>query len=541
MSLLPPPFALGLPDQFEDWRQHQPDAIWRAIESEERFAALVLPTGAGKSLTTMSIPMITGWRTAFLTSTKNLQLQYSRDFQSIGLTDIRGQQNYRCVAFDDEHLSYKDESGRWQSCEEGPCHTGLGCSRKPTRDDPDAHGCDYYDALASARKAKLVISNYKLWLTQWQYGMGLGRFDCLVLDEAHNAPEELASFLSTPLLHRDLMSNAIEPPPEQTDLDIWARWAKATASMLARKLDEWKPRNRLEMSKYRGAKRLMRKLETLALMKHDSWVLTLADDGWHFDPVWVSAHRETLCQMIPKIILTSATFTRKTAEMLGIENDKLAWHETPSDFPVSRRPVYYVPTVRLDYRADDYTLREWISRIDQILRARQDRKGIVHTVSYKRRNEIIQRSEFAHRMITHDSGNSAAAIEKFRSAGPGAILISPSMTTGYDFPMEAAEFQILTKLPFPDTRSPVVRARLGIDPDYANYIMAQELVQAVGRGMRSRDDQCENFIVDDNFKWARKKCAHLFPQWFMESIIWANNLPSPLPKLGSMKRESSEA
>jgi hypothetical protein len=39
------------------------------------------------------------------------------------------------------------------------------------------------------------------------------------------------------------------------------------------------------------------------------------------------------------------------------------------------------------------------------------------------------------------------------------------------------------------------------DPDYANYVAMQKLVQAVGRGMRAPDDWCETLIVDDQFSW----------------------------------------
>jgi ATP-dependent DNA helicase DinG len=535
-DLLPPPAALGLPEFFDSWRQHQPAAILRAIESDKRFTALVLPTGAGKSLTVISTAILPGWRTCVLTSTKNLQSQYSRDFSPVGLVDVRGQNAYACVAFEDEHQQFQDPL-RYQSCEEGPCHSGHRCSRKPTPTAPEIRGCAYYDAIADARKAPLVVTNYKFWLTQNYYGQGIGKFDCLVLDEAHNAPQELADFLSTELSSRDIDQIVQSALPSDTeDIDKWALWAKREAARIERLLEQWHPHSRHEMLRYRHTKAVGRKLGVLSLMKADEWIVhqNETNGAWHFDPVWVHAHAAKLFLATPRIVLTSATFARKTAAMLGVGADDLTWHESPSDFPVARRPIYYVPTVKLTHKAfenDPALFKIWIARIDQIIDQRLDRKGIIHSVSYKRRNEIMQFSEHKDRMITHDSQTARHAIERFKQAAPGTILVSPSMTTGVDFPGKDCEYQIITKIPFPDSRSPVVKARTAVDGDYPAYIAMQELVQAVGRGMRSRDDQCESFVVDDNCKWFVPKYREMAPAWFLQAYRKVDALPTPLPVL----------
>jgi Rad3-related DNA helicase len=134
-------------------------------------------------------------------------------------------------------------------------------------------------------------------------------------------------------------------------------------------------------------------------------------------------------------------------------------------------------------------------------------------------------------MISHDSGSSRGAVERFKRAGPGAILISPSMTTGYDFPFSACEFQIVTKIPFPDSRSPVVQARTAVDKDYPAYVAMQELVQAVGRGMRAADDQCETFVIDNNCAWFVPKYRALAPKWFLDAYRKLETLPVPPPAL----------
>ena len=71
--------------------------------------------------------------------------------------------------------------------------------------------------------------------------------------------------------------------------------------------------------------------------------------------------------------------------------------------------------------------------------------------------------------------------------GPGAVLISPSFSTGWDFKGKIAEWQIVSKLAFVDTRkekSPVMHRRKEDDKTFPTYLAAQDLVQSCGRIQR---------------------------------------------------------
>jgi Rad3-related DNA helicase len=284
---------------------------------------------------------------------------------------------------------------------------------------------------------------------------------------------------------------------------------------------------------HRRNRRTAQKLDSIEKrVSKGEWVIEPHGQTWAFNPVWVSEFAEdTLFHATKKVVLTSATCTRKTAEMLGIDADDLLLHEAPSDFPVERRPVYFHPAAKIDFRATESEIRYWLATIDNILRRREDRKGIIHAVSYARAKQIKDYSAFGHRMIVHDSRGTRDAVAEFRAAGPGAILVSPSVTTGYDFAGDQCEYQIIVKIPFPDRRDPVTAARTAKDATYPSYIAMQELVQAVGRGMRSADDQCETLIVDANCSWFMRKAGELAPFWFRQAYRRVDTLPDPLPKL----------
>ena len=193
--------------------------------------------------------------------------------------------------------------------------------------------------------------------------------------------------------------------------------------------------------------------------------------------------------------------------------------------------MWHVPTTRVSYRSDDYSATIWQSRIDQIIQRRLDRKGIVFTVSYDRARLLMSRSRYKNIMLTHSTGDVTLVINRFKQMKAPAVLVSPSVTTGYDFPAELYNIRyiVVGKIPYPDTRDPVMEARRRDDPDWPSYMAMDTLIQETGRATRSETDKCEVLVVDDNICWFYPKFQHFAPKWFQER--WKGSLscvPDPL-------------
>ena len=230
---------------------------------------------------------------------------------------------------------------------------------------------------------------------------------------------------------------------------------------------------------------------------------------------------------------------RKTMDLLGIPPDSASFFEYASSFPKERTPVYLFTgskfekgAGRVSFKSSPDELLLWTTRIDNIIRRRMDRKGIIHTVSYDRAEYILSHSAFSSYMLLPEKlGNgkrdTEGTIERFRKAEPPAILVSPAITTGYDFKGEQCEYNIIAKVPFMDSRDPLTKARDEEDKEYSPYMTAQTLDQALWRAMRGEDDQCENFIVDGHIHWFLGKYRHLFPFWFHRLIQKTTAMPEP--------------
>lgn len=520
MQIPESPRALGLP--YDEWRTGQRLALRTALHSKTRHTVIQAPTGSGKSLMGGGLTQLDERRQVILTATKSLEDQYSATYDH--LFDVRGMANYPCRAAKDQFVKLFRHRRSVVMCDEGPCRSGLACARKES-------GCDYFDTVREAVASRSPMTNYKYWLAMRRYGRGLGAVARVICDEAHALPEELMSAYRIEIPLTLVQGN----PP--TTPKGWAEWA-------AQLMDELKPQGADDEDSRVRKQRLIDNLEHLTRID-DTWAWDVYEHVVSFEPTIPRLLLKTLAgDDIPKLVYLSATITPGTLRLLDIPDHEVTFQIMRSRFPVERRPIYCLDTCRVDHRMTADMVAWWLGRIDKIIEKRLDRKGIIHTVSYQRALDILKGSKYAKIMLAPLRGRDLpSALSQFRSARAPMILLSPAITTGLDFPGTDAEYQIIAKLPFPDTRSAIAKARIAATEGYRDHLWTQNLIQACGRLMRSEGDQGETFIVDGHHKWALPKAnrAGLLPAWFWDAVSWERKIPAPPPALGTLRAEVSFA
>lgn len=492
------PSSWGIPEKFVSFRGEQLQAVLEILNGTKRHRGGSIPVGGGKSLDAVMLhKMLPSRRTAILTATKGLMDQYDRDFSSMGLRVIKGRNSYTCELDD----GYGDKV----NCE-------IGALRRCRYQTPTPEGllCDYERDLRAVMSSELVVTNYHYWIAAHRYGRGLGDFDLLVMDEAHDAPTILSDFAAVTL---NFGYDVLPMESKWEDKPAWRKWA-------ARQLPVSMPNPETEPVEYLKRKAYERKLEVLAKLP-DSWSIDKGRDKFYFNPLWPSSIAQDCLFLGAKVIVAlSATVRPQTMKLLGVED--FDFFDQDSAFLPSRAPIRYLTTsqrLRYGMSQDEKTL--WMSSIDNIIRSRLGWKGIIHTVSYARAQEVMRLSRHSKFMIGHDGAvNLQEVVERFKAMPPPAILVSPSLGTGYDFPFEDARWQIIAKVPFADNQETpnLAKARRVDDPVYEKYLIAQSLIQMVGRVMRDEKDFGETWIVDKQFGWFGDKNRDLFPPWFWKRL-----------------------
>lgn len=548
------PAALGLPARFSKFRPDQLSTALDIASSEKRFSCLSASPGSGKSLLYMTISRLLDARTLVLTATKGLQNQVLADFKAIGAVDVRGLSNYRCVALDPGNVLH-GYGAVGSSCKDGPCKVGIHCSLRQ-------RGCRYYDVINDALTKEIVIGNYAHHLSIGRYGdpETLGKFDLLVLDEGHKAPDCLTDVCAVELSAAELKSLLDESlPPVDEGIDVWASWARETAHKAKRKADavrftlKQRPYDRqqltkhllrltalehelMEMARARAWKRTEQASKQVEVPGEvGDWIAYKTPKGAKFAPIWSHQYSEELLfRGIPKVVLSSGTLMPSIVQRLGLPENQWDWHEVKSSFDPARRPIIYIPTTRVDNKMVEGQKRMLVNAIDRIVGGRLDRKGIIPSVSYDRANEIIARSKYGDKakskddrvMFTHERGGIQAALEKFKRAKAPCVLVSPVLTEGIDLIYDMARYAIMPKVPFASVADPLFKARCKQDPNYRFECAALLMVQTSFRGMRASDDWFEVLILDEHFGYLRWKTS--WPAYYRAAWRETSTVPPPL-------------
>lgn len=532
------PADLGLPSsRFPSYRPGQLDTILEITTSPRRFRLLSAPTGAGKTAIYMSLPSMlnssTGRppRTLVLTGTKTLQSQVHRDFK-VGPTyakEIYGHSNYPCV-------TRRRQDRR----------------RRPSKQRHDEHctasspeTCAYRMACVFASQTDFVVGNYAHWITLSLYSdpTVLGRFDLLVLDEAHTALNWMTNMLSVHLDPEEVGDLLHAPPPPIGK--PWEDWAIEARSVCAARLataeaaisaNKPLPGMAMEATQdYADALSTLKvDLDRLAAAVDDetSWVAMEGEGGDQtYSPVWPHEYTERhLFRAIPNVVLASANIQPGDCSDLGIAESQFSYHEGHSIFDPRRRPLTHLdmpPRIRVDSRTADSSLRHLVRRVDRIIDAWADYKGVIHTRSYRLAKFLTETTRHQDIMISHSSSTAKNAIQEFKRSHAPRILVSPAVEEGHDFPGDECRYQIILKVPFLYAGDPLTKARTETDRAWSERQTARDLLQTTGRGMRSPEDWCVTMILDDHWRWFRKKPG-LFPHWFKYSWRVSKSIPGPI-------------
>lgn len=542
------PADLEMPAKFSNFRQVQLQMAEFALYGPtgdpadvRRFMCMGAPPGAGKSLVKHMIGTLSGEKYVSLTATRSLEDQEFND--GFDIINIRGRSNYQCL---------DDDAAEDWTCEDGDKND---CSYYGTEN------CTYGHIVGWAKRHKKgLLSNYQYWMNArvnraaLEEDGGGNPIGVMLCDEADLIPSELARYIGVWVSNSDLRHYADDEVRDVLGKTKGAEWGKVgdgwlnalgaalgrVATALAEIADQY-PTAQVAMRKdagYRKLDRVKGNLERIVRLGGDNnWIWQYQGGGIAFDCIWPAKYAEWfLWSGVPRIILKSATLRPKSLDMSGIARDKRWFKEWPRIFPPHLSPVVYVetdrqragldPLCKMGRKATDEQKAQCVKLLDEMAGLWQGRNGIVQTPSYPLAEWLFERSRWAKRMVLSKRGPGEAvkAAEKYRKT-PGAILVSPSFSTGWNFPDQSCEWQFIPKLPFPDRSDPVVLARCEDDEMYYNAETGRSLVQRCGRGTRHEEDECTTVIADSAVKNFRHYAKETMPGWFR--VMDRKTVPGP--------------
>ena len=513
-----------------------------------KFYLLNLPVGVGKSHLAM---MISDWyksnvskyaRVDVITNSKLLQDQYSGTYESI--CDLKGKENYECESY---------------ACS---CASGAEFNRL---NKTTCEACPYASARESYISGGVSLTNFYLYILYAIYNQKLMESrdaKVLIVDEAHEFDDVMSDFVSI-----KITESIVKRFKFASEYDILKK-LKAVASISSyveflrylngEILDTCEqmekgmvtaPRNQkedkrdLKISKVLNVKNsdvkmmnLISDLKQLQLKidvflkeykeNPNNWVL---ESGYNekarqkelsLEPIWAFDYLDKyVFSHYDMVFLMSGTILDKSlfCSLNGLDPSRASYYSIGSPFPVSNRPIYYMPLGKMSYKSKEDTFKKYVPYIQKLLDKYKNKKGIIHTNSFELANWIKDKVKDK-RLIFHDSSNKDEMLRLHMESEEPTVIVSPSMDTGVSFDNDSARFQIIAKVPYPSLASQKNKMRQSNNPDWYSWKTVCGLVQMSGRPVRSNTDYADTIIIDGGFGDVIKHSSHYLPEWIQEAI-----------------------
>lgn len=512
------------------------------LNQGKKFVILELGTGCGKSAIGVAVARylsslrqddeeashLPGAYT--LTTQKVLQEQYMKDFGPPNgkMASIKSAANYQCTFYKNMMCSEsirvlkgeKQGTPFWNSC---------------------MFNCCYKKEKKKFLESQESITNFSYFLAETMYAGKIKPRDLLVVDEAHNAENELSKFVELTISEKftkEVLKLTWPKTRAQRDIYKWivetyepklAQHIKRMDIMLRKfKIDE-KMKEFVQIAKQHEMldKHICKIHRFVELYEHDNWVINhIPASGrskrkFEFKPVDVGPFSDDMLFKFGKhVILMSATIVNKDVfcNCLGIEPTDAAFLSLDSPFPVSHRPIIYVPVGNMAAAQIDASLPKMAEAIKIILEQHKNEKGIIHTHTFKIAN-YIKKAVKSRRLIIHDSFDRQEKYDKHVKSKKNTVLISPSMSEGVDLKDDLSRFQVICKIPYPYLGDKLVKKRMNKRSRWYPYQTAKGIVQAAGRSVRNENDRAVTYILDESWNYFFYKNPDMFPTSFKSALL----------------------
>lgn len=543
---------------FPGYRQYQDEILYETLESllVENYDNIIIdgPTGIGKSPLNVTVGRIY----AALNGSKNeIEDHFGVDLGDIdegnGFYTTPQKQLRNQLADDDDLRPFVDMLKARGDYVCGA--SGDPCDECEIKSDPDnscrtTAGCTYWRSLINAIEAdtavltfaRLVVDNYipprLVTEERGEERISFEDRDYGIIDEGHNLENQVASLfagfsVSVWTLPDDVFGKLGDHVPWKANRfeDVSGQLRKVESraeSFIERNEENPKLEKQVEQ-----CEDFLQKINFCRTEVNNGrpWVVNVDSLGdsnnkkIEIKPVDVDNFLEKfIWSRSDSRIISSATIPfrdniNKWADRLGLPG-KTKLISKPMPFPEEHRLIHTNTMVgSLSGDGEDRHWRGIVDQIKEIHSHHEGEKGLIHTASYKRANNLADALPSSDVYVPDRDEETDVSIHKWQESDAD-IMLSPSMMEGVDLHGDRCRWQVLMKVPYPYLGDSRVDYLLNERKDWDWYMetASMNVQQSVGRAVRGPEPEeaASYYLIDSAFDKLLNRTKP--PEWFTDAI-----------------------
>lgn len=517
------PFIDHFPKELGEPRQQQIDVInyvEHSFGNEMTTVIAEMPTGSGKSGVALALSRANGGAHV-CTPRVALQSQYTEEFEDT--VPLLGRSRYSCLKLDNQ--AYKVipiiKAGEVpprpeleKSCAAGPCVNASRKKQEQIRAECSAMGgCPVHHAIDKCCETETVVSNLHSLLFSVSINEKVPKKPLLILDESHGLANALRDFAKVKIRVRRKVDD-VEVRHLKTTTQ-WLQWLSLPQQLGCLPNEDSRDSYKARLEKI---ERLGDTVQKYWYEHHTGFLLV------EITPIYINNFAQNmLFSLADKVVMLSGTFFNKemVTRPLGVDLEKTAFKQIPSDFPKENRPVYLPRYKDLDLSFKNWSanLPRTAAEIRRIMDKHPNEKGLIHVNSYKASREL-EEALGSDRIISHASEDFATKLQEFYNTDEPKVFLSPTAGEGYSFDDDYARFQCIVTVAYPATSDPYIKWMLENNLwGVYNYETLKILAQQLGRIVRSSSDEGCSYLIDGRFYGFLKKTWGYLPTWLKEGFV----------------------
>jgi len=541
LSTLQPPLDFFPMEAVREKQKAALEFMQRALERGFRDIVISAPTGLGKSAIGSALcfwaaqkgfAMREGTQRGgfYLVTQKLLQDQIAEDIQRYKpqLRDarlIKSASEYPCPHYND-------------------CMSGRTMSEKKVCPQVKERSCNYLKALQEFFRAQMSVTNYPYFFAERTFVQALKKRQILIADECHSLEGQLLNFVELTINRSTIEKYTPHVDmPKMTRLAEFSKWVgndflpplKKRLDMLYEKMQVAEVPDRKDQKEFRSLTTYVNRCKTALAeiaLRPDNWVYWQERDKKGNNVS--SAKPIDAAPFMPELITDAAEVRvymsaysgpkEVFCRSLGLDPEKVAAASYGSTFDPERRPVHMTFIGSMNRQNIEYTQPSMLRQIARIAKVHANEKGVVHTHSYKLGkavyDHLVAEGLGDRVFFPSNSRDRTDAWEMHTVSTAPTILISPSMTEGFNMADDLARWQIIAKVPYPYLGDEQVQAKKDRSPEWYILQTCMTILQACGRVMRSDEDHGVTYILDTDFRRLFNQNKRFFPKWLTAAFKW---------------------
>jgi ATP-dependent DNA helicase DinG len=426
----------------------------------------------------------------------------------------------------------------------GTCMAGLRMQKEKRCKAAAAFACKYRNQKGLFQNVPLAVTNYPYFFTERTYVGEFKNRRVLIADECHTLEKQVLGFVEINI-NREILENwtpHLRPVPRLKDIYDFADWLeqkympviKDRIESLNAQLESRPSDIKLQEEVNSTETHYNRNLAAIQSIDEDAnnWVYWQEKRESSNDlesvakPISATAFTKQLLFDAASIRVYMSAFPGPKGvfcRSLGLDPEKVAWLSLSSTFPKENRPIHMVLVGSMGQKSIETTMPSMLRMCERILKAHENEKGLIHCHSYRLGEAIFNylAPRFPGRIIFPKTGKERdASFAMHKNREDATVMLSPSMTEGFNLQDDLARFQIIAKMPYPYLGDKQVAAKKARDPDWYDMQTVMTVLQACGRIVRSDTDHGATYIVDSDFQMLYERHPDFFPRWFEEAFVW---------------------